>query len=209
MYVFIYNPPRRDDLEQPADAGFWEPLRPGHESEYEVNDPVSVHPDTFRTKLSFATHIKKLNPKKPVVLFKYAKGGSALNKHAAGDWGSWDPDFTKGNGINQLDQFLFHLERAMRFEDINGEGKPDILKPAGILWMQGESDASYTREIALDYGKYLTRLIGIFRNVLKSPRHPVVIGLIADSGLNEDGTPVFRLNTCGNLCFGATIGIYK
>ena len=36
----------------------------------------------------------------------------------------------------------------MAVKDINGDGVEDVLVPSGILWMQGESDADKTEQIA-------------------------------------------------------------
>jgi hypothetical protein len=70
---------------------------------------------------------------------------------------------------------------AMNTPDIDGDGKADILVPAGIAWMQGEADASFTEEIAGRYYANLKRLMDLIRASLHSDDLPVVIGKISDS----------------------------
>ena len=61
------------------------------------------------------------------------------------------------------------------------------LLTAGIVWMQGESDAAFTAEIALRYAENLKRLMDLLRAALRVDDLPVVIGRIADSGQDSDG----------------------
>ena len=53
--------------------------------------------------------------------------------------------------------------------------------------MQGESDASFTEEIAHRYSDHLKRLMDLMRAALHRDDLPVVIGKISDSGDNEAG----------------------
>ena len=77
--------------------------------------------------------------------------------------GSWEADFVGGpqqySGINQYDNFLSTLKNAFAERDIDGDGTSDTLIPAGILWMQGESDAA-TAAVAGRYERNLKRLDG-------------------------------------------------
>jgi hypothetical protein len=53
--------------------------------------------------------------------------------------------------------------------------------PAGIVWHQGESDASHTRTIAKSYRVKLTVLMNKMREELHNATSPIVIGQISDS----------------------------
>lgn len=55
----------------------------------------------------------------------------------------------------------------------------------GILWMQGESDAMYSVEIAQQYDANLKRLMDLMRASLREDDLPVVIGRISDSGIKD------------------------
>ena len=100
---------------------------------------------------------------------------------AADQFGCWDPDFHGKNGINQYDHFLKTVRTAMNTRDINNDGVEDYLVPAGILWMQGESDADKSEEIAMKYYAHLTRLMDLIRAALHTDDLPIAIGKISDS----------------------------
>ena len=57
--------------------------------------------------------------------------------------------------------------------------------------MQGESDASYTIEIANSYYANLKRLMDLIRAAFRTDDLPVIIGRISDSG-NADGSKVWK-----------------
>jgi hypothetical protein len=75
----------------------------------------------------------------------------------------------------------------MAVKDIDGDGREDTLIPTGILWMQGESDAAYSTEIANRYEENLRRLMHLMRAAFESEDLPVIIGRISDSGIDPDG----------------------
>ena len=108
-------------------------------------------------------------------------------QEGASGYGSWEPDYDGGNGINQYDNFLKTLKNAYSVKDIDGDGVENKLVPAGIIWMQGESDAEYPETAALAYEKNLKRMMDLIRATLRSDDLPVVIGKITDSGNDEDG----------------------
>jgi lysophospholipase L1-like esterase len=70
--------------------------------------------------------------------------------------------------------------------DIDGDGEDDTLVPRGIVWMQGESDASYSVAIAERYEDHLARLMDLVRAALRVYDLPVVVGRISDSGIDEE-----------------------
>ena len=85
------------------------------------------------------------------------------------------------NGINQYDHFLATIRHAYADTDIDDDGEADRLIPAGIAWMQGESDATATVEIANKYEANLARLMNLIRAALRTDDLPVVIGRISYS----------------------------
>ena len=68
-------------------------------------------------------------------MLKYSRGGSSMAIKATGWFGCWDPDFEKGNGVNQWVHFLPALRGAMAVQDIDGDGEADRLIFRGIVWM--------------------------------------------------------------------------
>lgn len=185
--VPIYHPNRQSDSEPLEDIGFWSPLQPGHGRGYRYekspNQWNEVHSKEFGPELSFSSRLRELRPHEHIALFKYAKGGSSIHPETPDDWGTWHPDV---EGINQWTHFRHHYLRAVGLDDINHDGKKEILEPAGIIWMQGESDAVYSREIAQAYRENLERLITKMRELVGDLHLPVVLGQISDTGMEGD-----------------------
>jgi hypothetical protein len=92
--------------------------------------------------------------------------------------------------------------RGMAF--IANDGEADTLIPAGIVWMQGESDAALNAEIAERYEANLKRLMDLIRAALRSDDLPVVIGRISDSG--RDGRHSLGLRRHRSPCSGRLCG---
>ena len=86
---------------------------------------------------------------------------------------------------------MLTAQGAMSCFDINGDGKRDILIPSGILWMQGEADASFTEEIADRYYGNLKRLMDLIRASFRNNDLPVVIGKISDSWNDQTDSKVW------------------
>ena len=78
------------------------------------------------------------------------------------------------------------VNNALSVRDINNDGVEDILVPAGILWMQGESDAN-NEEVANRYYVNLKKLMDLMRATFRNNDLPIVIGKISDSGDDKDG----------------------
>lgn len=177
--VVIFHGRTVADGEDGGGMGAWAPLSPGHGFESEVLEGVTRLSDRFGPEVSFGHAIAA--GEQHVALIKYSRGGTALVDGVSG-FGSWDPDYTTGNGRNQLDNALTTMRMALRSRDVDGDGIEDRLVPAGIVWMQGEADAYDSAEASRDYAVNLARLVAIFRQELGSDNLPIVIGRIRDSG---------------------------
>ena len=190
--TFIFHGNTSKDR-QPVDGkGVWSKLKPGHGVGFKSNGKDNTYSDRFGVELTFAKAIKAASPGRKIAIIKYSRGGTSIAEEAAGGFGCWEPDFNLGEGlgkgINQYDHFLATIQYATDQEDIDGDGQPDELIPAGILWMQGESDASYGPKVAAKYEANLKRLMDLIRAALRVDDLPVVIGRISDSGNDkEDG----------------------
>jgi iduronate 2-sulfatase len=175
----------------PVDGkGKWTPLRPGHGVGFTANDKEVRYSDRFGIELAFAQRLKELLPDQKFALIKYSRGGTSIGVSAAGNFGCWEPDFGQGDGsgkgTNQYDHCLAAIRHAFSDRDIDGDGTDDQLVPAGIVWMQGESDATVAQE-AESYEANLKRLMDLIRAALRVDDLPVVIGRISDSGKDADG----------------------
>lgn len=170
--------------QRPVDgAGHWSPVIPGLGKGAETGNEALTPSDRFGPELTFAARLRDLRPSENVAIIKYAKGGSGLDVRRAGS-GTWDPHDTRGEGalkgINQYDHALATIDRALKVRDIDGDGEPDNLIPAGIVWMQGETDAT-DKSAADDYAENLAEIAELFRAALRRDDLPFVIGRITDS----------------------------
>jgi len=189
VWIFHGNPAGDDDSE--GGLGLWAALQPGHGTGFSSNGKTNKLSDRFGVELSLATRLSELYPGKRIALVKYSRGGSSIDSLAAGHFGCWEPDYNGSTGLNQYDYFLRTVKRDMSTPDINGDGRKDILIPAGIFWMQGESDASYTEEIAGRYYTNLKRLMDLIRAAFLCDDLPVLIGKISDSWRDESDSKVW------------------
>ena len=168
--------------------GIWAQLRPGHGTGFESDGKTNAYSDRFGVELTFARRMKELHPDRNIALIKYSRGGTSIDERAARFFGSWEADYIggagAGMGVNQYDHFLATLRYAFSESDIDGDGEVDRLIPAGILWMQGESDAG-TAKVARRYERNLKRLMDLIRAALRSDDLPIAIGRISDSGNDE------------------------
>ncbi|WP_179004561.1 sialate O-acetylesterase [Winogradskyella forsetii] len=185
--VFIYHGNSLPDEEDNGGLGKWEALKPGHGVNFSSTTDKNNLSDRFGIELSFAKKLQEYYPNQKLAFIKYSRGGTSIDSLAAGSFGSWEADFKGSNGINQYDNALNTIRLALKTKDIDGDGKDDDLIPAGIIWMQGESDASYSEEIAANYYSNLKRLMDLLRASLRTDDLPVVIGKISDSWNDSDG----------------------
>lgn len=189
--VFIFHATPRED-QQPLDGqGNWSPLTGGHGTGFKHSAGKDIPSERFGIELSFASAMRELRPGRKIAIIKYARNGSSIADTAAGRWGCWEPDFEAESGsnrsINQYDQSLATIRNAFLPSDIDQDGTIDTLNPAGILWMQGESDAAHTQEVAERYAENLKRLMDLLRAALRNDDLPVAIGRISDSKAKEGG----------------------
>jgi len=184
VYIFHGNS-TRDSFEL-GGQGIWEVLKPGHGTGHSSTFKQNNLSDRFGIEITFALEMKKRFPNENIAIIKYSRGGTSIHIDAAGPFGCWDPDFTTGTGVNQYDHFLAAVKNAYAINDIDNDGEIDELIPAGILWMQGESDAN-SSEIANLYLANLKRLMDLMRAAFRVDDLPVVIGRISDSGNDADG----------------------
>lgn len=189
--VMIFHGNPAPDNQAADGRGVWTELRPGHGSGFQSDGQQNQYSELFGVELSFAQKLRELHPEANIALIKYSRGGTSIDIGATGMFGCWDPDYSGGEGvgrgINQYDHFLATIRQALAVRDIDGDGSEDRLVPSGILWMQGESDAAYTEEIARRYEAHLKRLMDLIRAALRVDDVPVAIGRISDSGKGEGG----------------------
>lgn len=183
--VYIFHGNTSADGKEMDGKGIWTILQPGHGAGFSSDGKVNKYSDRFGVELTFAIRMKQLDPKANIAILKYSRGGTSLDT-AAQNYGTWEENFLKGNGINQYDHFLAAVKYAMEITDIDGDGKPDKLEPAGIVWMQGESDGTVEKS-ALKYEENLSHFITLARKAFNSETLPVVIGRISDSHKSETG----------------------
>lgn len=174
------------DDDRRGGIGVWTALEPGHGFGVETDGRSVRLSDRFGPELSFGHALASELPDSHIALVKYALGGSGLAPGVG--LGGWHPTDRNGHRRNQFDHAIRTLRNALGETDIDGDGVRDLLIPAGIVWMQGESDANATYETAAAYEDNLALLVRALRAELGSDDLPVVIGKITDSRMAEDGS---------------------
>lgn len=179
IYIFHGNTSRDNDAVD--GKGLWTTLQAGHGVGFKSDGAKNDYSARFGVELSFAQAMQKNFPDRRIAIIKYSRGGTSIHAQAAGNYGCWEPDFEGKNGVNQYDHFLATIRNAFADGDIDDDGTPDRLIPAGIAWMQGESDANYSVEIAEQYKDNLKRLMDLIRASLREDDIPVAVGRISYS----------------------------
>lgn len=185
VWIFHGNPV--PDNTKKGGLGVWESLKPGYGNGFSSDGKKNNLSDKFGLELSFAKKLQLIYPNEKIAIIKYSRSGTSLDSLAARNFGSWDPNYKGGNGINQYDYFLETVKNAFANNDIDNNGIEDYLIPSGILWMQGESDAALTEEIANRYYKNLKQLMFLMSKRFNKENIPIVIGKISDSWKSDTG----------------------
>ena len=183
--AYIFQGNNVEDNKPNAGLGIWNKLQPGHGTEFSSDGKTNKLSDRFGIELSFASELLK-NKKQKIAIIKYSRNGSSIDIDGAPYFGIWTDKKKLKTDNNQYDFFLLTVKNALAIKDIDNDGVKDVLIPAGILWMQGESDAN-SKEVAERYYKNLKNLMSEMRTVFQNDNLPVVIGKISDSGDDSDG----------------------
>lgn len=125
------------------------PLQPG----------CNENPAQFGPELSFGHAIAAARPQQNILLIKVSEGGTSLRN-------DWNPTKEKS-----LYHRLIHLTGETRDHLAEQKATCEI---AGMIWHQGESDASHADQ----YAERLTTFITHLRTDLEAPQLPFVIGEI-------------------------------
>ena len=182
VWIFHGNPAADGEK---GGLGIWEKLQPGHGTGFSSDHIKNRLSNRFGMELSFAKKLRELYPYDKIAIIKYSRGGTSIDSIAPNN-GCWEPDYRNKKGINQYDHFLSTLNNAFKKSDIDKNGQKDILIPSGIIWMQGESDAT-KESVAKRYYKNLKRLMDLLRAAFRVDDLPIVIGKISDSHANTKG----------------------
>ena len=180
--AMIFDGNRDNEGNSAGGVGIWASVEPGHGYGFKTDGRSNILSDRFGPELSFANKLTENQDK--IAIIKYSFGGTALYPGAG--YGNWNPDSDKRN---HYDNALSTIRNAYDIADFNGDGRLDMLVPAGIIWMQGESDAEYSQESADAYLENLTNLMSLIRAALRKENLPVVIGKINDSHMTPNGQP--------------------
>ncbi len=118
-------------------------------------------PGQFGPEISFGHEIVKVFPGEDIRFVKYAAGGTAL-------YDDWSP-VIKGRPYTM---FMRNVKEAIADLE-KSKAKYEI---AGMLWLQGESDAHENK--GADYKKNLTDFIAHVRKEFKTPEMPFIIARV-------------------------------
>lgn len=143
------------------------PLQPGYSVAPGKNKPTKLPSGTFGPEVSFGRGMADHFKGKPVALIKYTEGGTSLQK-------DWNPDVKD----RLYAAFLDFTKKSLKA--LKDKGHTYTIR--GMIWHQGESDASLSAE---EYGKLLTTFIGRVRTDLELPDLPIGIGEVIDNGKRD------------------------
>lgn len=134
--------------------------------------PIRPFPQgSFGPEVSIAMAMAKHFPGRPIVLFKFAVGGTSQL--------AWAPHYD-AERVKRI-QFSHDLNAGSLYPKLLAAWKlafPDgTTKPDAILWMQGESDAILS-DVGKEYRKNIEQLIMALRRDLNAPDAPFLIGEI-------------------------------
>ncbi len=145
----------------------WQELGPG----------VSANQGRFGPEIAFGRAMRKAYPVDEIYLIKTAAGGTSMHKH-------WH---VENGGGPMLRRFLARARAALTNLDEN-EIEYTI---AGMLWMQGESDAAQGK--GAEYEVSLRKFITAMRREFKQNEMPFILGRILPTFDNPKGNgPLVR-----------------
>ena len=165
--IFIFQGNNVEDNKPNAGLGIWDNLQAGHGTDFSSDGKTNKLSDRFGIELSFAKKMQEYYPKQKIAIIKYSRNGSSIDISGAPYFGIWDTEAISRTGKNQFDYFLTTVNKALSVRDINNDGIEDVLVPAGILWMQGESDAN-NEEVASRYYNNLKKLMDLMRATFRN-----------------------------------------
>ncbi|MCX5683085.1 MAG: hypothetical protein NT049_05295 [Planctomycetota bacterium] len=161
--IFYRNPPASSETFKPLAPGY--SIAPGYKG--------GLPSQTFGPEIGFALAMTRAAPAVPLALIKGSKGGTSLSK-------DWAPG-AKGKPDTQGPCYRNFIETvAMATGQLKRDGHTFTLR--GLLWHQGESDASSPAEV---YEQRLAEFIARVREDLAAPDLPVVVGEVFDNGKRD------------------------
>ena len=161
--IFYRNPPACSEKWMPLTPGY--SIAPGYKG--------GLPSPTFGPEIGFAMAMTKARPGTQLALIKGSKGGTSLSK-------DWNPG-VKGQPDTQGPCYRNFLETInMATAQLKQQNRPFVIR--GMLWHQGEADASSPSEV---YEQRLTALIARIREDLNLPDMPFVIGEVFDNGKRD------------------------
>jgi hypothetical protein len=148
-----------------ADGARWQDLRPGMSEGYgQSTNGTSL----FGPELAFGHSLHDSTPDEPMAIIKYAYGGTNLDVQ-------WNPGVGgEPRGLHFVN-FLSTVQAGLAAMD---PGAVPVL--SGMIWMQGEADAS-SAVMSAGYEENLANLIAVIRDEFDAPYMPFVIGQIANA----------------------------
>lgn len=162
-------------------------------STYKINNGFGVKSTRFGPEIGLAYGLKQNHPNTQFAFIKIAQGAKALSDY----WSYGNTGYNKiEDGFNQA------INAALTYANaVNG-----TIEVVGILWMQGESDAT-NLGFANNYGTNLNNFISRIRQLTTSINHPkyitnnnvpFVTGLITSNAVLDYHN---QINTCAYDCY--------
>ena len=161
--VRLYHSP---SVHSSLPANQWNPLK-----------PAGISANNFGPELAFAYRMAEALPNENIALIKHAKGGTKLTTEPLDyEVTSWHP------GTNAADTASFGVEFATFVQTVTNalaalRAEGDIPVLSGMLWVQGEADATAASTGAA-YEQNLTRFIRRVREQFAVPDMPFVCAQI-------------------------------
>lgn len=142
-------------------------LQPGWSVSPGKGKPTKLPSGTFGPEVSFGRGVADHLKGKKVALIKFAEGGTSLSK-------DWNPEVKD----RLYPAFLDFTRKSLK--ELKDKGHTYSVR--GMIWHQGESDASLT---AAEYEKALTAFITRVRSDLEVPDLPFGVGEVFDNGKRD------------------------